>query len=234
MEVLAIIPARGGSKRIPNKNLRSLLGKPLIEYSIRAAQTAQTVTRLVVSSEDQKILDLANRLAPGSCHQRSRELAEDDTPMFPVVADVIRRLESEKGYSPDIIVLLQPTSPLRTAVDIDNSVQLLAESDADSVLSVVNVPHNYVPESLMHLRDGLLHHCTDWPENKNLSQLKPSYVARNGSAIYAIRRECVLEKNSLFGDRIYAYQMDKLRSIDIDDEQDWFLTECILRATTTS
>jgi CMP-N,N'-diacetyllegionaminic acid synthase len=228
-EVLALVPARGGSKRIPGKNLKKFLGRPLIEYTIKAAQAAERVTRIVVTSDDDKILALANQLVPGSGFKRANRLAGDDTPMLPVVQEVVAALEQESNYVPNVVVLLQPTSPARISDDIDQVVNLLIKNRGDSAVSVVDVPHNFVPESLMRERGGFLEFVSNWSEDRNLSQLKPKYLARNGAAVYAVTIECLKYKKSLFGDKIVPYRMNRLRSIDIDDDIDWIIGEFVVR-----
>jgi CMP-N-acetylneuraminic acid synthetase len=144
MDVLGLIPARGGSKGIPRKNLAPVGGKPLLEWTVEAARAATELTRVVVSTEDDEIAAAAGV----DVLRRPDELAEDETPML----DVIRHAVAE--LSPDVVVLLQPTSPLRRPEHIDAAVRLLLESDADAVVSVVAVPHRFRPEALMDVVDG--------------------------------------------------------------------------------
>ena len=144
MDVLGLIPARGGSKGVPRKNLAQVAGKPLLAWTVEAARAASELTRVVVSTDDDEIAAEAGV----EVLRRPAELAADDAPML----EVVRHAVSELG--PDVVVLLQPTSPLRRAEHVDAAVRLLLESGADAVVSVVAVPHRYSPEALMDVVDG--------------------------------------------------------------------------------
>jgi CMP-N-acetylneuraminic acid synthetase len=139
-------------------------------------------------------------------------------------------LEEKENYKPDIIILLQPTSPLRTSKHIDEALEKLINSDADSIVSVVEVPHQFNPYSVMKLEDGYLKHFLPYDERKNIRQLKPKFYARNGAAIYAFRYECLIEKNSIYGEKILPYFMGKEESIDIDDWFDLKVAEVMISA----
>src|SRR5687768_7038153 len=136
-EVLAIIPARGGSKSIPGKNIKPLAGYPLIAYSITAGLQAKTVTRVIVSTDDEEIAAIARYWGAEVPFLRPAALAQDDTPDLPVFQHALRILEKEEGYKPGIIVQLRPTSPFRKLSHIEDAVQLLAQRvDADAVRTV--------------------------------------------------------------------------------------------------
>ncbi|HEX9660078.1 MAG TPA: acylneuraminate cytidylyltransferase family protein, partial [Rhodothermales bacterium] len=137
--VLAVIPARGGSKGVPRKNLVQLCGRPLIAYTIGAGLSATSVSRLVVSTEDEEIASVARSLGADVPFIRPATLATDTAQSLPVVQHAIQAVEEVEGTPYDVIVMLQPTTPLRTAGDIDSAVALLLESGADSVVSVVDV-----------------------------------------------------------------------------------------------
>lgn len=221
-EVLGLIPARGGSKGIPRKNLALLAGKPLLAYTCEAALSSRHLTRLVVSTEDTEIAAAAHRLGIETI-VRPEMLARDDTPMLDVVRHTFQVLAAQDEYGSEIVVLLQPTSPLRRAEHIDGAIELLIESGADAVVSVVEVPHNFTPGSLMCSDKGRLIPFTNEPAPV-LRQQKPRLYARNGPAVLATRTESVGLRSLYEGD-VRAYVMQRDCSIDIDDEIDLQLAE---------
>src|SRR5918911_4592310 len=150
VRVLGLIPARGGSKGIPGKNLAPLCGRPLVAWTIGAACAARSLDRVVVSTDSEEIAATARELG-ADVLERPAELARDGTPM----RDVLLHALEELGR-PEVLVLLQPTSPLRRAEHVDGAVALLRETGADSVVSVAEVPHRYRPGPLMELEDGRL------------------------------------------------------------------------------
>jgi CMP-N,N'-diacetyllegionaminic acid synthase len=215
VDVLGLIPARGGSKGIPGKNLALVAGRPLLEWTIDAARAARELTRVVVSTDDGEIA----RVAAGvDVLRRPPELARDDTPMLDVVHHAIAEL------APDVIVVLQPTSPLRGARHIDEAVRLLRETDADCVVSVVEVPHRYRPDALMDVVDGRV-----VPRGSaRTRQEKELVYARNGPAVLVVRADRL-------GDDFYegdcrAYVMDERDSLDIDTPFDLDVADLLLRA----
>ncbi|SRR6266545_5043466 len=216
MEVVALVPARGGSKGIPRKNLAPLAGKALIRWTIDAARAAETVTRVVVSTDDDEIATEAHDV---DVLRRPSELAADDTPMLAVIRHALSHIEPC-----DVLVLLQPTSPLRRAEHVDGAVRLLLETGADSVVSVVEAPHRYEPDSLMELRDGLLVARSE----PAMRQAKQRLYARNGPAVLALRPAGLGE--GLYSGNVAAYVMDERDSLDIDTPHDLELAELLLRA----
>ena len=219
MRYLTVIPARGGSKGIKDKNKKALHGKPLIQYTIEAAQQS-VINDLAVSTDDNEIAGIAEALGVRVI-VRPNELAQDNTQTLPVLQHALK--ESGEGF--DAIITLQPTSPLRTAKHINEAITLFESSkDADSLVSVVKVPHNMVPESIMEINDGYLVNCS----NSNLlrRQDKPTYFARNGAAIYITTVKQLAY--SVFGGKIIPYEMSKIHSIDIDDIEDWALVDSLM------
>ena len=218
--IVGLIPARGGSKGIPRKNLVELAGKPLVAWTIGAACAASTLARVVVSTDADEIGVLARELGVDVL-DRPGELAADETPML----DVVRHALGEIGEC-DVLVLLQPTSPLRRAAHVDEAVSLLIDSAADAVVSVVEVPHRFRPSSLMELHDGRLEPLADVAHTRR--QDKPLVYARNGPAILALRPDRL-------GDDLYAgdlrpYVMAQRDSVDVDSAEDLELAELLLRA----
>lgn len=228
-EILAVIPARGGSKGIAQKNIKPLLGRPLIEYTFDAAKASRLLRRIVISTDDSQIAHIAQRNHIEVPFLRPPELAQDDTPALPVIQHTVRFLEQQAGYKPEYVVILQPTSPLRTARHIDEALDILICSGADSVVSVTEVPHQYNPYSVMKLQDGRLIPFLANSEQYNLRQKKPTYYARNGAAIYAFKYSTLMDKNSLYGDDCRPYLMTKAESVDIDDQLDFELAEFLMR-----
>jgi CMP-N,N'-diacetyllegionaminic acid synthase len=210
--VLGLIPARGGSKGIPGKNLVPLAGKPLLAWTVEAARAARSLTRVVVSTDDDGIAAAAGV----EVLHRPAELAADETPML----DVIRHAAEEIPC--DLLVLLQPTSPLRRPEHIDESVALLRETGADCVVSVAEVPHQFRPDSLMAVEDGRLVALGD---ARRRQDKRPVY-ARNGPAVLVVRPDRL-------GDDLYAgdtrpYVMDSRDSIDVDGPFELELAELLL------
>jgi CMP-N,N'-diacetyllegionaminic acid synthase len=214
MHIVALIPARGGSKGIPRKNLAPLGGKPLLQWAIDAARAAETVARVVVSTDDEEIAAAA---AGAEVLRRPAGLAADDVPMLDVIRHALEHVEPC-----DVLVLLQPTSPLRRPGQVDQAVRLLLESGADTVVSVVEVPHRYEPSSLMELRDGRLVARSE-PSTR---QAKELLYARNGPAILAVRPSGL--GDGLYGGNVVGYVMDERDSLDIDTAHDLELAEALL------
>jgi N-acylneuraminate cytidylyltransferase len=226
---LAIIPARGGSKGIPRKNLRPLAGRPLIDYAIEAALGARTIARTILSTDSAEIAELGRRLGAETPFTRPAELARDDTPTLPVVLHALDWLEEHEEYQPHIVVLLQPTAPLRTARHIDDAVRRLLESGADSVVSVAEAPGHYHPEWQLIEAQGELRTYGGQPLTALPPQrqgLRPTFT-RNG-AIYACRRAVLVNSNSLYGEHCIPYLMPAEVSINLDSELDWRVAEALL------
>ena len=229
METLAIIPARGGSKGIPRKNLALLGGRPLLAYTCDAARASRVLTRVVVSTDDQEIAATARTLGVEVPFLRPGALATDYTPMLDVLLDVIHRLEEREGYRPEAVVLLQPTSPFRTGRHIDAAVDLLVSSGAESVVSVIPVPHQFTPASLMRMDGDRLAACSngDMPLRR---QDKPQLFARNGPAVVAVRTRVLVEQSTLYGDDTRGLVMSREDSLDVDDAFDLEMAELLLAA----
>jgi N-acylneuraminate cytidylyltransferase len=224
MKTIAVIPARGGSKGIPRKNIRPLGGRPLIAYTIEAALGSR-LTRVVVSTEDAEISEISSKLG-AEVVARPAELAQDETATLPVLQHAV----SQAGGDFEAVMTLQPTSPFRTSGHIDESIARLAKHpEADSLVSVTRIPHSMIPESAMVLDgSGYLKPCANSESAPLRRQEKPVYYARNGAAIYITRAERL--KDFIWGGRTLPYPMGKLESLDIDDLEDWALAEALLAA----
>ena len=219
MQVVGLVPAREGSKGIPRKNLAPLAGKPLLAWTIEAASESSAVTRTVVSTDWDEAAELARQLG-ADVLGRPRALAGDDTPMI----DVVRHALAELGGC-DVLVLLQPTSPLRRAEHVDEAVRLLLESGADAVVSVVEVPHQFRPGKLMAAEDGRLVRLGSEPPHRHGGA--PLY-ARNGPAILALRPDRL--GDDLYGGDCRPYVMELVDSVDVDGPDDLRLAELLLSA----
>jgi len=218
MKTLGIIPARGGSKGIPKKNIKLLNGKPLIAYTLEAALSS-TIDRVVVSTDCQEIAQVAKQFGV-EVIIRPSELAKDSTSTLPVLQHIVNNMNETF----DAVVTLQPTSPLRAAKHINEAIERFKNDDmADSLVSVIEVPHNYMPEKLMDIKGKYL---VGNSEPKRRQEVKKMY-ARNGAAIYITKSSRLGEY--IFGGNILPYFMSKINSIDVDDLEDWEIVNRITR-----
>lgn len=227
MQVLGIVPARGGSRAVPRKNLRLLAGRPLLAYTADAALASRRLSRVVLSTDDAEIAAAGRQLGLEVPFLRPAALAGDETPMLPVVAHALEAM-SAAGFSAEVAVLLQPTSPLRRAEHIDAAVDLLEATGADSVVSVVEVPHQFNPLSVLTMEEGRLRPFLDGPMPVR-RQDKPRVFARNGPAVLAVRAAAVA-RGSLYGEDSRALVMRADESVDIDTLADFDQIERLLAA----
>ncbi|MQC26268.1 MAG: acylneuraminate cytidylyltransferase family protein [Chloroflexi bacterium] len=226
-KVLGIIPARGGSKSIPHKNLRELAGRPLLAYAADGARQSGVIDRLVVSTDSEKIAELGRALDIEVPLLRPAELSGDETPMLPVLQHVVAELETE-GWKPEIIVLLQPTSPLRRPEHIRQAVEKLQSEECDSVVSVLEIPHIYAPQKALRLEaDALKFWHSDGPGITRRQQLETAY-AREGT-VYAFWRETLMEQGSIYGTRCLPLILEPQEALTLDTEDDWQRAEHYLR-----
>ena len=223
--IAGIIPARGGSKSIPRKNIRLLCSKPLIYYTIREARKSDYLNLFVVSTEDKEIAEIASGYG-AEVIERPCELAQDDTPSLPVYQHAIRYLEGVRNFHPDIIVALQPTCPLRRAEDIDEAIKKLLETDCQSVVSVCEVEH---PLQWMYTLEGDKLKLVIEGGDKIIRRQDAPTVYRLNGAVYVTRRDVIMEQNRVWGDDTRAYIMPLERSVDIDSEIDFKLAEVLLK-----
>lgn len=222
---IGIIPARGGSKGVPRKNIRLLAGHPLIAYTVDAAKASSYLTCFVVSTEDAEIGAIACSLG---CQvvDRPVELAGDGVPMLPVAKHAVETAERAAKVRFDYGVILQPTVPLRTGEDIDRALQVLIETKADSVVSVYRV-FDHHPARMYTIVDGRLVSYAPEPPSC-LRQDLPAVYHRNG-AIYAFRRTLIEKDGTLLGADTRPYIMPAERSVNIDEEIDLLLADLLLR-----
>jgi YrbI family 3-deoxy-D-manno-octulosonate 8-phosphate phosphatase len=222
-EVLAIIPARGGSKSIPQKNIRLFAGHPLLAYSIAAGLQASCVDRVIVSTDDEEMGEIARRYGAEVPFLRPAELALDATPDLPVFAHALKWLEKEEGYVPDIVVQLRPTTPMRPPDCVERGVTLLFDHpEADSVRAVI--PSGQNPFKMWRIDDEgrmipLLQDGIQEPYNKPRQELPLTYWQTGHLDVF--RREVILEKGSMTGDVILPLIIDPRYTVDIDNPLDW-------------
>lgn len=226
MKILAVIPARGGSKGIPGKNIRPLNGKPLLTYTVEAAQNSRLINQLVLSTDDATIAEVGKSLGVSIPFIRPAELAQDHTPTLPVVQHLIEQLE-ENGEFYDAVCLLQTTSPFREDGMIDQAIEKFVQSNADSLISVREVPHEYNPHWVFEPEaNGLLKIATGETQIIPRRQELPQAFIRDG-ALYLTRTE-VLKKGSLYGNRIAYLLHQPPHHVNLDTEEDWKEAERIL------
>ena len=217
-QVIAIIPARGGSKGLPGKNLRRLAGQPLIAHTIHQARAASCIERVVVSTDDDAIAALA-QASGAQVIRRPAELAGDTATSERALVHVLERLEREERYVPELVVFLQCTSPLRRPQDIDEAVATLRRERADSLFSACRA-HPFVWER----REGGLRSATyDWRRRPRRQELPEQFV-ENGS-IYVTRAWLLRQSGNRLGGKIAVYEMSPMDSIQVDTEDDWRLLE---------
>ncbi len=228
MRVLGLIPARGGSKGVPRKNIRELGGLPLIGHTIESARGTTRIDRIVVSTEDEEIASVARSLGAEVPFMRPESLARDETPMLPVLVHAIESVIAA-GWSPDAVCLLQPTFPFRRPEDIDACIDALDARKADCVISVHRVPHQFNPHWVYLERpDGSLRLSTGESQPIARRQDLPAAFHRSG-AVYVSRTRTIMEQASLYGDRVVGYETASSGSCNIDTMEDWAEAEALFR-----
>ncbi len=229
--VLALIPARGGSKGLPGKNLMALAGQSLVARAARVARESGVVDRVIVSTDSPEIAEEGRRAGIEVPFVRPPALAADDTPMLPVVQHAITALEAE-GWVPGIIVLLQPTSPLRRPAQVRDAVALLRDTRADSVVSVVELPRHMSPDYVMRIADGELRPFL--PEGERVTRRQDARAAyvRDGT-VYAFWLTTLVRHGSIYGSRCLPLIVPADESITIDTPGDWAAAERLLQDRVT-
>jgi CMP-N-acetylneuraminic acid synthetase len=218
VETLAIIPARAGSKRVKDKNIRNCAGKPLIAWSIEAALNSFLVDRVIVSTDSAEIAAIAEFHGAEVPFLRAPELSGEDVPTLLVLQDALNKLSP---YSPDLVVLLQPTSPTRTSADVDSAIQIFrSKPGLDSLVSCQKIPHQFHPEKLLQMDpQGLA--ISSKSEAPDLARV---FYARNGPSIAISKYETILA-GSIYGAQSLLFEMPVENSIDIDTEYDLSIAE---------
>lgn len=227
MKVLGVIPARGGSKGVPGKNIKCLGGKPLLQWTAEAARASRLLTRVVLSTDSEEIAAVGRECGLEVPFIRPSSLSLDTTPTLPVLQHAVRVLETRSDPF-DAVCLLQPTSPFRNESDIDSCIALMESAQADSVVSVLAVPYEYNPHWVYFREDsGMLRLSTGAIEPIPRRQDLPPAYHREGS-VYVTRRDELMERNSLFGRRVIGYIVDRAENVNIDTASDWVRAERFL------
>ena len=220
MKTLAMITARGGSKRIPRKNIKEFNGKPIMAYSIEAAIRSGAFDEVMVSTDDEEIADIARKYGASVPFMRSEKTAND----FATTVDVIDEVISEyhnRGKDFDVFACIYPTAPFITADKLKEAVEKLSSSDADSLIPVVRF--SYPPQRAMEIRDGRL--VFRQPENlsKRSQDLEPHY--HDAGQFYVVKTESFLKNKGIMVGQILPMELSELEVQDIDNEVDWKLAE---------
>jgi CMP-N,N'-diacetyllegionaminic acid synthase len=224
---LGIVPARGGSKGVPGKNARMLNGRPLLDYTARAARESGVLDRIVLSTDSPEIADVGRTCGLEVPFLRPTELAGDETPMLPVLQHTVEALAAD-GWTADAIVLLQPTSPLRRPSHIREALARLQSSHVDSVVTVVEVPRHLSPDYVMRIESGVL--TPFLPEGARITRrqdARPAY-SRDGT-VYACWRATIERFGNIYGERCEPLVIDASESLSIDSPADWAEAERRLR-----
>ena len=228
MKILAIIPARGGSKGVPMKNIKLLGGKPLLAHTAEAAQQSKLLFKTIISTDNEDIATIAKSLNLEVPFMRPPHLAQDSTPTLDVVIDVLKWYENQK-INFDAVCILQPTTPFRADGFIDAAIQEFIDSGADSLISVLPVPHQYNPHWCFEIdRNNNLKIATGQQKIISRRQDLPNAYHRDGS-IYLTKTATVLNKNSLYGDSVAYIFSPQENYINIDTESDWEKAEMLLK-----
>lgn len=232
MNILAIIPARGGSKKVPGKNIRPLAGKPMIAYAIEEAKRSRQITRVIVSTDDEAIADAARTAGAEVPFMRPAELGGDRVTDLPVFQHALRWLEENEDYRPELVVHLRPTAPLRRAEHMDEGIDLLlASPEADAVRSVM--PATQHPHKMWQFDGAKMRPfmptltMADEQFNQPRQALPPAFI-QNGS-VDVVRREVISDKGSMTGAVVLGMVMDELDSVNVDQEEDFLLAEVLLQ-----
>jgi CMP-N-acetylneuraminic acid synthetase len=231
-EVLALIPARGGSKSIPRKNIRPFAGHPLIAYSIAAGLAAETVTRVIVSTDDEEIAAISRRYGAETPFLRPAEFSQDETPDLPVFQHALQWLEASEGYRPEIVVQLRPTSPFRRTRHIDQAVLRLVEKPGADSVRTVCVPFQNPYKMWRIGSDGFMAPLveTGHPEPYNMPRQALPEVYWQTGYVDAAWADTLRIKNTMTGDRILPLIIGAEEWIDIDSPDDWRRAERLLES----
>lgn len=230
--ILGLITARGGSKGIPGKNIKELAGKPLIAYTIEAALASGVFDRVILSTDDEKIADVATSYGCEVPFMRPKELAQDNTPHPPVILHALAWLRDHNNYQSDQVMILQPTAPLRSAAHIQEAVALMRTGSMDSLVSISAVPSHFHPQWQFVIdNNNYIKIFTGDPFSKLVprrQELSQTYF-RNG-AIYIFKKEFLLNdpEANFYGNHVAAYIMKPEESVNLDTLEDWQEAEKIL------
>ncbi len=227
-EILAIIPARGGSKSIPKKNITPLCGKPLIAHVIEALKVSMSVDRIIVTTDDEEIKNVSIKYGAEVPFLRPASLSQDTSRVFDALSYSLEKLDEIEQYRPRYIVTVQPTSPLIRPADIQKAVQLAVEKKADSVVSVETLPHRYHPHNIRTIQDG---RTRFWMEKEHYEvinrQQRPTFYAFGN--LYVSSYQLLRYEKRLEGKNNFSVPVDAITALDVDSLDDLKLIELIMK-----
>lgn len=224
-KILAIIPARAGSKRIPNKNIRNFLGKPLIAYAIKQALECLIADRVIVDTDSPKIAAIAKHYGADAPFLRPANLAGDKAQAIDALIYLLKRLKKEQNYIPTHVMILQTTSPLRELKDIRDCWQLMKKTRADSVVTICPThPRLYYLDE----KQNLILANGSGKESSNIQDWRSAYIL-NGCFVYIVKTDVFLKKKTVIPENTKAVVCEKWRSIDLDNPEDWILGELLYK-----
>lgn len=226
MEILTVIPARGGSKGIPNKNIRPFAGKPLIAHTIDHAKKTKRISRIIVSTESEKIAKVAKKYGAEVPFLRPEEMAGDKSPVVDAILDLLEKLQKQENYTPDVLVLLQATSPLRKSEDIDAVLDLFFKEKAPAAVTVCRT------EQLVFTKDSKerlkLESNPAFLKSTN-RQMLPTTYKFDGCVVYVIKPSVLFKERTFVPKNTRAYVMPRWRTVDLDEPEDFVVGELIYK-----
>lgn len=227
-EILVIVPARGGSKGLPRKNIKYLADKPMIAWTILTALESKYISRVVVTTEDKEIADISLEYGAQVPFLRPEELALDNTPGIDPIIYTVKRLMTTEQYNPDYIMILQPTSPLRSTDQLNESIELFLKSSSefDSLISVTELEHPRQWNRIISSKNELLK-IENYDDKTQFQRQNFSTVYRLNGAIYIVKTDKLINNKIIETERTYGYIMDRESSIDIDSIDDFNYAEYI-------
>jgi CMP-N-acetylneuraminic acid synthetase len=226
-KILAVITARGGSKGIPRKNIKELAGKPLIEYTVNVAKKSKVITDLILSTDDQEIADICKNLGVDVPFLRPSKLANDKATHLEVMRHALQFMEEKYKVKFDYTIILQPTSPFRLVEDIDNTIKKMIDLGSDSAVSITEIEENHPIKIKKFENDRVSSFCFEEKEGTRRQDLPIAY--KRSGAVYAMKRDLIINENKLYGDFVAGYVIPNERSIDIDNPRDWILAKYMLK-----
>ncbi len=226
--ILAIIPARSGSKGIPQKNIKLLGGKRLLEYTFEHCKSSSYISRAIVTTDSNKIANISKSNGIEVPFIRPRNISDDDSTAKSYVSHALEFLEREENYTPEIILILQPTSPFRDVSDIEKSINILENNNADSVVSITEIDKKFNPDWQFKVtNNGTLEFYNknfDWNNLVSKRQELAKTYTRNG-AVYCFTRKSFFKYDNIYGKKVLCHIMPRSRSINLDTFDDWIEAE---------
>ena len=227
MRILAVIPARGGSKSVPRKNIAPIAGRPLLAYTIEEALQVEAITDLVLSTDVEEIAAVGREYGAQVPFIRPAELATDHAQSAPVLIHSLNHMEALRGITYDAVLMLQPTSPLRKAHHIEDSIKMFSRNDCDTVVTVVSVGAHHPFRMKRLIGDRLVNYIDQGFEDMRPRQVLPKVFIRNG-AVYLTRRRILVDEGQIVGDNCLGLEMRSEDSVNIDDKLDFKLAEFLI------